>query len=58
MIAYYNHIFNNEDKLNVTPERHIALITNTDFRNAATKHTTDLDNIKQRITLAEKFLFN
>ena len=58
MIAYYNHIFKNEDKLNVTPERHIALITNTDFRNAATKHTTDLDNIKQRITLAEKFLFN
>lgn len=58
MIAYYNRINKNESTDTATPEKHITLITNSEFRNAATKHTTDLDNINLRIALAEEILFN
>lgn len=41
---------------NITNEDHINLLTNTDFINAASIHTTDVSNIKKRINLVKNAL--
>lgn len=38
-------------------KRHIDLLTNDEFKNATSKRTTDIVNIKKRISLAGKILF-
>ena len=39
-------------------EQHIELLNNEDFKDAISNRTTNLENIKKRITLATKYLFN
>lgn len=39
-------------------EKHIKLLNNEDFKDAISNRTTNLDNIKRRITLATKYLFD
>ena len=39
-------------------EKHIKLLNNEDFKDAISNRTTKLENIKKRITLATKYLFN
>lgn len=41
----------------VSPEKHKELLANEEFKNAISKRTTDIDNIKQRIRLAGEILF-
>ena len=39
-------------------EKHIKLLNDEDFKDAISNRTTNLDNIKRRITLATKYLFD
>ena len=41
----------------VSEEKHIALLENPDFKEATSKRTTDVENIRKRIFLAGKMLF-
>ena len=42
---------------NASGEKHIALLKNPEFKNVTSKRTTDVVNIKKRISLAGKILF-
>lgn len=43
--------------INVTEETHKKLLNNEEFKNATSKRTTDIENIRTRIFLAAKILF-
>ena len=46
-----------EMMLAVSNEQHIALLKNEEFKKATSTRTTDLENIRTRIALAERFIF-
>lgn len=41
----------------VSPEKHVALLENPEFKEATSKRTTDVENIRKRIFLVGKMLF-
>lgn len=58
LYAYNHNIdFSIYDSSNLK-EKHIELLNNEDFKDAISNRTTNLDNIKKRITLATKYLFD
>lgn len=58
MVATYQHIVKKLGFQYVDTSRHIQLITFAEFKEAATHHTTEVDNIKKRIELASQWLFD
>ena len=58
MVAFYNRIIDGKCCDCTNSNKHKELLCNGDFRDAVTKHTTDLDNILKRIAMADRILFN
>lgn len=55
-VAFYQAVIDGVKIENVTPEMHIRLLENPDFKEAISVRTTDIDNIKKRVNLAYRFL--
>lgn len=58
MVAYHDRLKLGEVISFVGEEKHKMLVTDDEFKNAVTKHTTDTDNIRKRIDIASSILFN
>lgn len=57
MIASFNNRLSSNARQIITNEQHIALLNNEKFKKATSTRTTDLENIRTRIALAERFIF-
>lgn len=57
MIASFNNRLSSNARQIITNEQHIALLNNKKFKKATSTRTTDLENIRTRIALAERFIF-
>lgn len=57
MIATFLACQTNVAFANVPPEKHKELLEHPEFKNAISKRTTDLENIRKRIYLAGKILY-
>lgn len=57
MIASFNNRSSSNARQIITNEQHIALLKNEEFKKATSTRTTDLENIRTRIALAERFIF-
>lgn len=57
MVAFYYRVREGEQIGSIATEKHIALLSDSRFSDAISKHTTDIENIKQRIKLATQHLF-
>jgi Protein of unknown function DUF262. len=55
-VAYFNAIRDKKHISNVPDENHKKLLLNNEFQHAISERTTNMDSIKSRINLANKFL--
>lgn len=55
-VAVSDALSNGENLKKVTEKQHIALLQNTEFKEAISMRTTNIENIKRRIGLAHDFL--
>lgn len=57
MCACYDYHLDHKENVKVSIEKHIKLLQNNEFEEAISNRTTNIENIRKRVSLAKKYLY-